>query len=628
MTPICSMVELAEKSKLYKNVLSKQTLRISICAGMGCIANGSQLVYDKFLEIAKDNKDFVNIQMLMEESISEGKTIVKTGCNGFCAKGPLVFVNPMNVLYTHVGPDDVQEIYEASLEGKVVERLVYHDSMTNKAYPNAEESPFYKNQTTNVLFHCGKTNPESIEEYIADQGYFAISKVLKEMTPEQVNNVVSASGLRGRGGGGFPTGTKWNFARVQKADKKYIVCNGDEGDPGAFMNRSVLEGDPHLVIEGMMIAGYAIGADEGVFYVRAEYPLAIERLKMAIHEAEEYGLLGENILGSGFNFKLSIREGAGAFVCGEETALLASVEGKRGMPRPRPPFPAVSGLFGKPTVINNVETLANLPRIILNGPEWFKSFGTEKSPGTKTFALTGKVRNIGLVEIPMGMTIRQLVFDIGGGIPNGKKFKAVQIGGPSGGCLPDSMLDNPLDYDSLQKAGAMIGSGGIVVMDEDNCIVEIAKFFMSFIQAESCGKCVACREGTKQMLYILEKIVNNQATLDDLNLLEEIAHVVQDASLCALGKTAANPVLSTLRYFRSEYLAHIVDHQCPAGVCSAFKNYYINADLCKGCGICAKKCPVNAISGTIKNPFVIDSSICIRCGTCKDTCRFGAIEVR
>jgi len=394
------------------------------------------------------------------------------------------------------------------------------------------------------------------------------------------------------------------------------------------MNRSVLEGDPHRVVEGMMIAGYAIGADEGVFYVRAEYPLAIERLKIAIREAEENGLLGKNILGSGFNFKLSIREGAGAFVCGEETALLASVEGKRGIPRPRPPFPAVSGLYGKPTVINNVETLANLPRIILNGPEWFRSYGTEKSPGTKTFALTGKVRNTGLVEIPMGTTLRQLVFDIGGGIPNGKKFKAVQIGGPSGGCLPDSMLDNPLDYDSLQKAGAMIGSGGIVVMDEDNCIVEVAKFFMTFIQAESCGKCVACREGTKQMLYIMEKIVNDQATLEDLKLLEEIAHVIQDASLCALGKTAANPILSTLRYFRSEYLAHIVDHQCPAGVCNAFKKYQINPDLCKGCGACAKKCPVNAISGTIKSPFTIDSGICIRCGTCKDTCRFGAIEVR
>ncbi|HPJ65018.1 MAG TPA: NADH-quinone oxidoreductase subunit NuoF [Flexilinea sp.] len=628
MTAICSMVELVEKSKLYSHALSKQTLRISVCAGTGCIANGSKLVYEKFLETVKDNKDFVDIHMLTEESVSEGKTVVRTGCRGFCSKGPLVHIDPLNVLYTHVKPEDVQEIYDAALDGKIIERLVYHDPITNEAYPNAEESPFYKNQTSNILLHCGKINPESIKEYIADQGYFAISKVLTEMTPEQVNNIVSASGLRGRGGGGFPTGTKWNFARVQKADKKYIVCNGDEGDPGAFMNRSVLEGDPHRVVEGMMIAGYAIGADEGVFYVRAEYPLAIERLKIAIREAEENGLLGKNILGSGFNFKLSIREGAGAFVCGEETALLASVEGKRGIPRPRPPFPAVSGLYGKPTVINNVETLANLPRIILNGPEWFRSFGTEKSPGTKTFALTGKVRNTGLVEIPMGTTLRQLVFDIGGGIPNGKKFKAVQIGGPSGGCLPDSMLDNPLDYDSLQKAGAMIGSGGIVVMDEDNCIVEVAKFFMTFIQAESCGKCVACREGTKQMLYIMEKIVNDQATLEDLKLLEEIAHVIQDASLCALGKTAANPILSTLRYFRSEYLAHIVDHQCPAGVCNAFKKYQINPDLCKGCGACAKKCPVNAISGTIKSPFTIDSSICIRCGTCKDTCRFGAIEVR
>lgn len=628
MSELYTLENLSDLRDVYIDALARETTRISVCAGTGCIANGSKAVFEALKKIAADNPSFVDIQMMIEDKHVEGKRIVKTGCRGFCAKGPLVHVEPQNILYTHVKPEDAEEIYNSVLEGKVVSRLVYHDPETDKPYEVAEESPFYKNQTLNILKHCGKINPESIREYIADNGYQAIKMILETKTPAEVIQIVSDSGLRGRGGGGFPTGRKWQFAAAQKAGKKYVICNGDEGDPGAFMNRSVLEGDPHRVIEGMMIAGYAIGADEGIFYVRSEYPLAVERLRNAIRQAEEGGILGDHVMGSDFKFKLSIREGAGAFVCGEETALISSVEGKRGIPSPRPPYPAVSGLFGKPTIINNVETLANLPNIIMKGADWFRQYGTQTSPGTKTFALTGKVMNTGLVEIPMGAPIRKVVFDIGGGIPNGKKFKAVQIGGPSGGCLPESQLDNALDYDSLSKAGAMIGSGGIVVMDEDNCIVEVAKFFMTFIQSESCGKCVACREGTKQMLHIMEKIVEDKATLEDLALLEDVASVVKDASFCALGKTAANPILSTLRFFRDEYLAHIVDHRCPAGVCKAFKKYVINPEKCTGCSACSRKCPANAISGVIKKPFVIDTSICIRCGVCKETCRFNAIEVR
>lgn len=628
MSETYTLENLAEQQNIYRDALSRERVRISVCAGTGCIANGSRLVFDALNKIAKNDPSFISIEMMLEDHKLEGNRIVKTGCRGFCAKGPLVHIDPQNIIYTHVTPQDAEEIYHAALEGKVVERLVYHNPATNEIYENAEDSPFYKNQTLNILKHCGKINPESLREYIADNGYQAIKMVLESKTPEEVIKIVFDSGLRGRGGGGFPTGKKWQFAAAQKAGKKYVICNGDEGDPGAFMNRSVLEGDPHRVIEGMMIAGYAIGADEGIFYVRSEYPLAVQRLKNAIHQAEEGGILGDKVMGSDFSFKLSIREGAGAFVCGEETALISSVEGKRGIPSPRPPYPAVSGLYGKPTIINNVETIANLPNIIMKGPEWFRQYGTQTSPGTKTFALTGKVMNTGLVEIPMGASIRKVIFDIGGGIPNGKKFKAVQIGGPSGGCLPESELDNALDYDSLNKVGAMIGSGGIVVMDEDNCIVEVAKFFMTFIQAESCGKCVACREGTKQMLHIMEKIVADKATLDDLALLEKIAAVVKDASLCALGKTAANPVLTTLRFFRDEYLAHIVDHTCPAGVCTAFKKYVILPEKCTGCSACSRKCPVNAITGEVKKPFVIDPAICIRCGVCKETCRFNAIEVR
>lgn len=628
MSETYTLENLAEQQNVYRDALSRERIRISVCAGTGCIANGSRLVFDALNKIAENDPSFIDIEMMLEDHELEGNRIVKTGCRGFCAKGPLVHVDPQDITYTHVTPQDAEEIYHAALEGKVVERLVYHNPATNEVYENAEDSPFYKNQTLNILKHCGKINPESLREYIADNGYQSIKMVLESKTPEEVIKIVSDSGLRGRGGGGFPTGKKWQFAAAQKSEKKYVICNGDEGDPGAFMNRSVLEGDPHRVIEGMMIAGYAIGADEGIFYVRSEYPLAVERLKNAIRQAEEAKILGDKVLGSDFSFKLSIREGAGAFVCGEETALISSVEGKRGIPNPRPPYPAVSGLYGKPTIINNVETIANLPNIIMKGPEWFRQYGTQTSPGTKTFALTGKVMNTGLVEIPMGAPIRKVVFDIGGGIPNGKKFKAVQIGGPSGGCLPESELDNALDYDSLNKVGAMIGSGGIVVMDEDNCIVEVAKFFMTFIQSESCGKCVACREGTKQMLQIMEKIVQDKATLEDLALLEEVAAVVKDASLCALGKTAANPILSTLRFFRDEYLAHIVDHRCPAGVCTAFKKYVINPEKCTGCSACSRKCPVNAITGVVKKPFVIDPAICIRCGVCKETCRFDAIEVR
>lgn len=628
MERINSITDLVQASEKYRNALSRQTLRISVCADTGCIANGSLKVYKKLVEVAEKDGGLVNIQMLSNDETVKGKAIVKTGCLGFCTRGPMVRVDTLDLVYVHVKEEDAEEIYYSSLKGEVVERLLEKDPDSNKPYLHIEESPFYRKQKINILEHSGHIDPASIEEYIADNGFRAIAKVISDLSPEDVNKIVSESGLRGRGGGGFPTGTKWKFARTQNSEKKYMICNGDEGDPGAFMNRSVLEGDCFRVIEGMMIAGYTIGADEGIFYVRAEYPLAVKRLKSSIKQCEEAGLLGKNIMGSDFTYTISVREGAGAFVCGEETALMASIEGKRGISSPRPPFPAVSGLYKKPTIINNVETLANIPKIILNGPEWFKSVGTEKSPGTKTFALTGKVRNTGLVEIPMGTTLREMVFDIGGGLQNQKKFKAVQIGGPSGGCLPESQLDNALDYDSLQKAGAMVGSGGIVVMDEDNCIVEVARFFMTFIQAESCGKCIACREGTKQMLNIMTKIVEDRATLEDLELLEEVASVIKDASLCALGKTAANPILTTLRYFRDEYIAHIVEHRCPAGVCKAFKHYTILPEKCVGCGACAKKCRSQAISGTIKNPFRINQDLCIKCGVCKETCRFDAIEVR
>ena len=586
---------------------------VLVCGGTACTASGSQEVMKRLREeIAK-------------KGLSEEINVVKTGCHGFCENGPLVIVYPEGTFYVRVKPEDVPEIVEEHLyKGRVVERLLYHEPTTGKSIPTYKEIDFYKKQKRVVLSKCGAINPEKIEEYIALGGYEALGKVLTTMTPEQVIEEIKKSGLRGRGGAGFPTGMKWQFAHGAKGDKKYIICNADEGDPGAFMDRSVLEGDPHAVLEGMAIGAYAIGADEAYMYVRAEYPLAIKRLEIAIDQAEKMGLLGQNIFGSGFNLKIHIKKGAGAFVCGEETALMASIEGRRGMPRPRPPFPANSGLWGKPTNINNVETWANVPQIILKGADWFRSMGTEKSTGTKVFALTGKINHTGLAEVPMGITMREIIFDIGGGIPNGKKFKAVQIGGPSGGCLPESMLDTPVDYDSLTKVGAMMGSGGLVVMDETTCMVDVAKFFLNFTQSESCGKCTPCREGTKRMLEILNRITSGQGTETDLEVLEDLAKTIKVSALCGLGQTAPNPVLSTLKYFRDEYEAHIKEKRCPAGACEKLAQYYITED-CKGCGLCARNCPVHAISGEPKKRHVIDQTMCIKCGTCMQNCPFKAI---
>ena len=586
---------------------------VLVCGGTACTASGSQEVMKRLREeIAK-------------KGLSEEINVVKTGCHGFCENGPLVIVYPEGTFYVRVKPEDVPEIVEEHLyKGRVVERLLYHEPTTGKSIPTYKEIDFYKKQKRVVLSKCGAINPEKIEEYIALGGYEALGKVLTTMTPEQVIEEIKKSGLRGRGGAGFPTGMKWQFAHGAKGDKKYIICNADEVDPGAFMDRSVLEGDPHAVLEGMAIGAYAIGADEAYMYVRAEYPLAIKRLEIAIDQAEKMGLLGQNIFGSGFNLKIHIKKGAGAFVCGEETALMASIEGRRGMPRPRPPFPANSGLWGKPTNINNVETWANVPQIILKGADWFRSMGTEKSTGTKVFALTGKINHTGLAEVPMGITMREIIFDIGGGIPNGKKFKAVQIGGPSGGCLPESMLDTPVDYDSLTKVGAMMGSGGLVVMDETTCMVDVAKFFLNFTQSESCGKCTPCREGTKRMLEILNRITSGQGTETDLEVLEDLAKTIKVSALCGLGQTAPNPVLSTLKYFRDEYEAHIKEKRCPAGACEKLAQYFITED-CKGCGLCARNCPVHAITGEPKKRHVIDQTMCIKCGTCMQNCPFKAI---
>ncbi len=597
--------------------------RILICGGTGCVANGSLKVFEEMKRLVKAKNAYVDVDLLLEGQ--EGVAVAHSGCHGFCEMGPLVRIEPADILYTKVKFEDAEEIIQSVIDGHIIDRLVYRHPVSGESYVKEHDIPFYKKQTRVGLAHCGHVDPDDIREYIADSGYQALAKSI-EMGPDGVTNEIIESGLRGRGGGGFPTGRKWMFAKNAVGDKKYIVCNGDEGDPGAFMDRSVMEGDPHRIIEAMMIAGLAIGADEGYIYVRAEYPLAVKRLRNAIRQAEEHGLLGKGILGSNFSFTLHIKEGAGAFVCGEETALIASIEGQRGMPRPKPPFPANSGLWGKPTIINNVETLANIPPIILKGAQWFRSRGTERSPGTKTFALTGQVGNTGLIEVPMGTTLREVVFDIGGGIRGGGKFKAVQIGGPSGGCLTEEHLDLPLDFDSLASVGAMIGSGGLVVMDESTCIVEVARFFMNFTQNESCGKCVPCREGTKRMLEGMQRIVKGQGSMEELELMGELAQVIKDSSLCGLGKTAPNPILTTLKYFREEYEAHILDKRCPAGVCKALKRITIIADKCKGCTKCSRVCPVSAISGEVKKAHAIDAEKCIKCGACLSSCPFKAIE--
>lgn len=593
---------------------------VLICGGTGCTSSGSKVLMSTFEEELK------------KQGLEDEIKIVQTGCFGLCALGPVVIVYPEGTFYSHVKKEDVAEIVEEHLlKGRLVDRLVYKDvaeEVKDAAvrHVSLNDTNFYKTQKRVALRNCGLINPENIDEYIAMDGYAALGKVLTEMTPEQVIQEVKDSGLRGRGGGGFPTGLKWSFTAANAADQKYVVCNADEGDPGAFMDRSVLEGDPHCIVEAMTICGYATGATEGYVYVRAEYPIAVKRLKIAIDEAREYGLLGKNIFDSGFDFDLHIRLGAGAFVCGEETALMTSIEGNRGEPRPRPPYPAVKGLFGKPTTENNVETFANIPQIILKGAKWFASMGTERSKGTKVFALGGKIVNTGLVEIPMGTTLREIIEDIGGGVPHGKKFKAAQTGGPSGGCIPASLIDTEIDYDNLTAIGCMMGSGGLIVMDEDNCMVDIAKFFLNFTVDESCGKCAPCRIGTKRMMELLEKITDGNGTLEDIDRLEELAYYIKENSLCGLGQTAPNPVLATLKFFRDEYIAHVVDKRCPAGVCKKLLNFSIDPEKCKGCTLCARKCPVGAISGTVKNPHTIDTTKCIKCGACMDNCKFGAIS--
>ena len=588
--------------------------QVLVCGGTGCTSSGSQRIIDRLeKEIAANG-------------LSEEVGVVKTGCFGLCALGPIMIVYPEGTFYSMVREDDIPEIVsEHLLKGRVVTRLLYDETTKADKIIPLNETNFYKKQHRVALRNCGVINPENIEEYIGTGGYEALGVVLTEKTPEDVIQILLDSGLRGRGGAGFPTGLKWKFAAQNEADQKYVCCNADEGDPGAFMDRSILEGDPHAVLEAMAIAGYAIGASQGYIYVRAEYPIAVKRLEIAIGQAREYGLLGENIFDSGFNFDIELRLGAGAFVCGEETALMTSIEGNRGEPRPRPPFPALKGLFQKPTILNNVETYANIPQIIVNGPEWFASMGTEKSKGTKVFALGGKINNTGLVEVPMGTTLREIVEEIGGGIPNGKKFKAAQTGGPSGGCIPAEHLDVPIDYDNLKEIGSMMGSGGLIVMDEDTCMVDIAKFFLEFTVDESCGKCTPCRIGTRRMLEILEKITKGQAEMEDLDKLEELCRHLQSASLCALGQTAPNPVLSTLRYFRDEYIAHIVDKKCPAGVCKDLLHYRIDPDKCRGCTLCARTCPADAIIGKVKEVHMINPEKCVKCGACMEKCRFGAI---
>lgn len=590
-------------------------IRVRICM-TGCRAYGAEEIKNA-LEKEIDNQG-------LEDKVE----VISTGCHGFCAQAPVMVIDPEDIFYQEVSPQDVPEIVSETLkEGKVVERLLYEDPLTGKRILHSHNVPFYRKQIKNILRNCGMIDPTNISHYIARQGYTALSKVLSMSNPEKIIEMVKKSGLRGRGGAGFPTGLKWSFAKTAKGNPKYFICNADEGDPGAFMDRALLEGDPHSVLEGMIIAGFSIGAREGYIYVRAEYPIAIEHLKIAIKQARKLGFLGENILGTAFTFDIKIKQGAGAFVCGEETALIASIEGRRGMPRPRPPFPAQSGLWGRPTCINNVETLANVPYIILEGADEYVKFGTEESKGTKIFALAGKINNIGLVEVPMGTTLREVVFDIGGGVSKGRKFKAVQIGGPSGGCIPERYLDLPIDYDSLKEAGAIMGSGGMVVMDDNTCIVDIARFFLEFVQDESCGKCVPCRLGTKRMLEILTRIIQGEGEKEDIEHLEELARMVKDASLCGLGQTAPNPVLSTIRYFRDEYEAHIRNKKCPAGVCQELITYFIDKEACRGCLVCKKLCPQKAITGERKEPHRINQDKCIKCGVCLDACKFGAIRV-
>ena len=597
---------------------------VLVCGGTGCTSSGSQKIMETLrTEIAKAGLD-------------KEVSVVQTGCHGLCALGPIMIVYPEAVFYSMVKDEDIPEIVSEHLvKGRVVKRLVYEETVTDEGIKSLADTDFYKKQHRIALRNCGVINPENIDEYIGTRGYEALGKVLTSMTPEEVIQVILDSGLRGRGGAGFPTGKKWQLARnlVQDGGQKYVCCNADEGDPGAFMDRSVLEGDPHAVLEAMAIAGYAIGASQGYIYVRAEYPIAVQRLNIAIGQAREYGLLGKDIFGTGFDFDIELRLGAGAFVCGEETALMTSIEGNRGEPRPRPPFPAVKGLFERPTILNNVETYANVAQIILNGAEWFASMGTEKSKGTKVFALGGKIKNTGLVEVPMGTTLREIVEEIGGGIPNGKKFKAAQTGGPSGGCIPAEHLDVPIDYDNLIAIGSMMGSGGLIVMDEDNCMVDIAKFFLEFTVDESCGKCTPCRIGTKRLYEMLDKITKGKGTLEDLDKMEELCYYIKDNALCGLGQTAPNPVLSTLRYFRDEYIAHVVDKKCPAGVCKDLLSFTIDKEKCIGCGMCAKQCPGNAISKTDyiapgkKLPaMAIDPAKCVKCGACMATCKFKAIS--
>ncbi len=588
---------------------------VLVCGGTGCTSSNSEQIIEKLKEEIK------------AQGLEKEVNVIRTGCFGLCALGPIMVVYPEGAFYSRVTPEDVPEIVsEHLLKGRIVKRLLYQETvLDDDTTKSLNETTFYAKQMRIALRNCGVINPENIDEYIAQDGYAALGKVLTEMTPQEVIDLVLASGLRGRGGAGFPTGRKWQFARNNDADQKYACCNADEGDPGAFMDRSVLEGDPHSVLEAMAIAGYAIGASQGYIYIRAEYPIAVKRLQIAIKQAREYGLLGKNIFDSGFDFDIDIRLGAGAFVCGEETALMTSIEGKRGEPRVRPPFPAVKGLFGKPTVLNNVETYANIPQIILKGADWFRSIGTEKSPGTKVFALGGKITNTGLVEVPMGTTLREVVEEIGGGVPNGHTFKAAQTGGPSGGCIPAKLIDTPIDYDNLIAIGSMMGSGGLIVMDETTCMVDIAKFFLEFTVDESCGKCTPCRVGTKRLLEILNKITSGNGTLEDIDKMEELCYYIKENSLCGLGQTAPNPVLSTLKYYRDEYEAHVVEHRCPAGACKALTNFYIEADKCKGCTLCARNCPVGAISGSVKQPHVIDTTKCIKCGVCMEKCKFGAV---